>query len=95
MIEVLFDFQQSTTVFPPLQPLEQSSQIVVSQPLSQSLMRSRPDELFPVPTVKAVPISGDESNEYTAFVLPDSDSPGIFSIYNSYKFYATCISLFL
>ena len=64
------DFQQSTTataMFPPLQPVEQSPQSVVALPLPLTA------------TMTTVPVSGDQSNEYSAlnFVLPDSISAGI------------------
>ena len=75
------DFQQSPAVLPSFQPVEQSPQSVVALPLPHDRVKSRliPDsnELLPAATVTPVPVSGDQSNEYSAFVLPDSDSTGI------------------
>ena len=71
------------SVIPLSQPVEQSSQAVVTLPLLHDRKNSV-QKLLSAATVKAVPVSGDQSNEYSAFVLPDSDSAGIcFSIYNS------------
>ena len=40
-------------------------------------------KLLPAPTVTSVSVSDDHSNEYSAFVLPDSDSAGICFSYNN------------
>ena len=68
-------------VFPPSQPVEQSPQSVVTLPLPHDRVKSRlvhdSNKLLSAATVTAVPVSGDQSNEYSAFVLPYSDSAGI------------------
>ena len=67
-------------MFPPLQPVEQSSQPVMTVTLPHGRVKSRlapnSNRLLPAATVKAVPVSGDQSNEFSAYVLPDSNSKG-------------------
>ena len=67
-------------MFPSSQPVEQSPQSVMTVTLHHNtkMRRLEPNsnQLLPAATVKAVPVSGDQSNEFSAYVLPDSNSKG-------------------
>ena len=89
---------QSTAVLLPSQPVEQSPQSVVTLPLPHDRVKSKlapgSNKLLPAATMTAVPVSGDQSNEYSAYVLPDSDSAGILLLF-MYNSYLILIFLFL
>ena len=76
------DFHQSIVLLPPLQPVDQNPQPVVPMSLiPHDRVKSRlvrdSYKVLPAATVKDVPVSIDQSNEYSAYVLPESDSKGI------------------
>ena len=64
-------------MLPPSQSVKQSPQSVVTLPHDRvkSIPVHDSYKKLPAETVKAVPVSGDQSNiKYSAFVIPDSDS---------------------
>ena len=70
------DVHQSTVVLPPSQPVDVPMPLIPHIQVKSRLVRDS-YKVLPAATMTAVPVSGDQSNEYSAFVLPDSDSTGI------------------